>query len=46
MEHLERLLQQHFHLSENISRIYAQVYSRIFVLNQKQKQFYFYYIDL
>ena len=25
MEHLERLLQQHFHLSENISRIYAQV---------------------
>ena len=25
MEHLERLLQQHFNLSENISRIYAQV---------------------
>ena len=30
MEHLERLLQQHFHLSENISRIYAQV-SRLIV---------------
>lgn len=25
VEHLERLLQQHFNLSENISRIYAQV---------------------
>ncbi|CAF3700892.1 unnamed protein product, partial [Rotaria socialis] len=25
MEHLERLLQQHFNLSENISRIYAQI---------------------
>jgi hypothetical protein len=39
MEHLERLLQQHFHLSENISRIYAQVYFRIYVLIKKNSIF-------
>jgi hypothetical protein len=41
MEHLERLLQQHFHLSENISRIYAQVIF-LFILSI----FSFNYIDL
>ena len=33
MEHLERLLQQHFNLSENISRIYAQV-----IVNRNEKE--------